>query len=174
MSRKFFTIIFLFLLIKPFILFSEEVAPLGSLGSDMKEDLDSLRDPFTPQLPLPPVEEIQKPAVQNPPKESPSKQEMVIPQPSSQKTTKEEPLKPPAMKIFGVIWNSNQPQAIINDQIVKVGDHIEEWTIQKIDKEGIEISARGNKILIPTNFGYGSSSPKAGIDYRKPSSVGKI
>ena len=163
MRRRIFTIIFLSLLIRPLISFSEE-------------DLDSLRDPFTPQLPLPPVEKIEKPAVQNPPQpESPPKQEAIIPQPSLQRqAVKEEPLKPPVVKISGVIWNSARPQAIINDQIVKVGDYIEEWTIEKIDKDGIEISARGSKILIPTDFGLGGSSPKAAVDSSKRSSRGKI
>ena len=160
MRRRISMIIFLSLLIKPLISFSEE-------------DLDSLRDPFTPQLPLPPVEEVQKPTTQNPAQsESTPKQETVVPQPSKQ-TIKEEPLKPPVVKISGVIWHSDQPQAIINDQIVKVGDHIEEWTIQKIDKDGIGISARGHKVLIPTNFSVGSRAPKAAVDSSKLSPGGK-
>ena len=187
MRRKIFAIIFWFLLIKPFSLFSEKVIPPNSSGTEMKpdgqkdknslEDLDSLRDPFVPQLPLPPMEEIQKPVVQTPvqPLESSPKQETVRLQPLPQKqATVEEPLKTPVIQISGLIWNSDQPQAIINNQIVKVGDQIEEWTIQKIDKDGIEISARGNKILIPTDFSVGSSSPKAAVDSSKRSSRGKI
>ena len=175
MSRKIFTIIFLFLFIKPFILFSEEVISSDSLGTDMKEDLDSLRDPFTPQLPLPPEEEIHKPVAQIPPQPVESlPKSTLIPQPLPKQTIKEYLLKPPVMKISGIIWNSDQPQAIINDQIVKVGDHIEEWTVQKIDQESIEISSRGNKILIPTNFGVGSAPPKATADSNKRSSEGEI
>ena len=51
MKKKNLAIIFLFLLIKPILLFSAQAT------SPAPDDLDSLRDPFTPQLPLPPVEE---------------------------------------------------------------------------------------------------------------------
>ncbi len=156
MRIKIFVIVFLFLMVKPVLLFSS----IEGIPSD-SEDLDSLRDPFMPQLPLPPAEEIQKPKAQD----------TVIPQPSPLEIPKpvvlEEPLKPPEIKILGVIWNTDRSQAIINDQIVEVGDQIEAWTIQKIDKDGVEISARGKKILIPTNFSIQSSSPKELVNPKK-------
>ena len=169
MRRKIFTIIFLFLLIKPFILFSEEVIPPSS-----SEDLDSLRDPFTPQLPLPPVKEIPKPA--NPPRPTATGPDTVTPPPPAKKNPEpivEKPL-PPQIKISGLLWNTDQPQAIINDRIVNVGDEIEKWTIQKIDQGGIEISARGNKIFIPTNFSVPNGSLKEPVNPKKQSFGGKI
>ena len=162
MKRKIFAILFLFFWLKPVILFSAEgISP---------EDLDSLRDPFTPQLPLPPVEEIQKPAVPNPPHvESLPVKNVVMPPSQSPKFTPpvSGELKPPEIKISGIIWNTDQPQALINNQMVKVGDQIAEWTIEKIDENGIELSSRGKKILIPTNFSVGNSSKKESANPKK-------
>ena len=156
MRKKIFAIIFLFLLLKPVILFSAE-----GISPD-SDDLDSLRDPFTPQLPLPPLEKIHEPVeAQNPPREKESS-------PVSPRPLGEKPL-PPEIKISGLIWNTNQPQAIINDRIVKVGDQIEKWTIQKIDKDGIEISSEGKNILIPANFSVPGSSSVEPVNSRKRS-----
>ncbi len=170
MKIKIFLIIFLFLVVNPIILFSAEGIPPDS------EDLDSLRDPFTPQLPLPPGEETQKPVGQQKPSQriaSPTAQDTVIPQKTPMPIV-EEPLKPPEIKISGLIWSTDRPQAIINDQIVEVGDQIKDWTIQKIDKDGVEISARGKKILIPTNLSVQNSSVKEPVNPKKQSSGRQI
>lgn len=144
MKIKIFLIVFLFFAINPVALFSSEDALLNSS-----------RDPFTPQLPLPPAEKIQKLAVDP----SLSKENRPSPDKTSQPVA-QEPLKPPVVKISGLIWNSANPQGIINDRIVRVGDQIEAWTIEKINKDSIEISAQGQKILIPANFGIQGGSVK--------------
>lgn|SRR3989338_4762568 len=153
MKRKIFLIVFLFFAVEPVALFSSEGVPLDS------GNLDSLRDPFASQLPLPPAEEIQKPAGD----QSLSNQNRPSSDKTSQKNSQsavEEPLKPPAVKISGLIWNSVNPQAIINDRILRVGDQIEAWRIEKINKDSIEISAQGKKILISANFGIPGGSVK--------------
>lgn len=157
MKKIGYVIIFLVFLFNPTVLFSAEDVSFNS------EDLDSLRDPFTPQLPLPPMEEIEKPVEirKFPEQAEPSKVEAKVPPlPSTPpKPMVEEPIKPPEVKIAGLIWNTDHPQAIVNGQIVQVGDQIGEWKIQKIDREGIEISFRDKKIFIPTSFGVQDSSP---------------
>lgn len=51
---------------------------------------------------------------------------------------------PPALKVSGLLWNANRPQAIVNDQIVDVGDRIKNSTIKSIHHKGIDIEFEGN------------------------------
>ena len=44
----------------------------------------------------------------------------------------------PNVSISGIIWNSDRPQAIINGQIVDVGDTVMEIEITDIQKTGID------------------------------------
>jgi len=43
----------------------------------------------------------------------------------------------PEMNIQGIVWQSDNPQAIIDGQVVKVGDTIKEAKVIKIAKEGV-------------------------------------
>ena len=54
----------------------------------------------------------------------------------------------PKFSISGIIWNSKRPQAIINGQIVEVGDTISEIKITGIHKEGIEGLFDGKPVTI--------------------------
>lgn len=47
---------------------------------------------------------------------------------------KEEVVVLPAMKLKGIIWNVKEPQAVINDKVVKIGDNIEDAQITAIEK----------------------------------------
>lgn len=51
----------------------------------------------------------------------------------------------PKLTINGIIWNSDRPQAIINDQIIDIGDTISEVTITGIQKGGIDVLFHGEK-----------------------------
>lgn len=55
-------------------------------------------------------------------------------------------IKPPHLTTQGVIWQTDLPQAIINNKVVKIGDIIEGAEIIEIDKSGVEISFR-NKLF---------------------------
>lgn len=55
----------------------------------------------------------------------------------------------PALTVQGLIWNSDMPQAIINDQVVKLGDEISGAKIVKIAKDGITIQFQGELIFVP-------------------------
>jgi hypothetical protein len=47
------------------------------------------------------------------------------------------------LKVQGVIWGSQTPQAIINDRVLMIGDLIEGAQIMSIDKKGITLSFNG-------------------------------
>lgn len=52
-----------------------------------------------------------------------------------------EPVKPtpPALTLNGIVWNTDRPQAIINDQVLSQGDTIEGARIVSIRKSGINL-----------------------------------
>ena len=54
----------------------------------------------------------------------------------------------PKFTIEGIIWNANMPQAIVNGQVVRIGDTIEGVRIVKIEKQGITIDYNGESVLI--------------------------
>ena len=49
----------------------------------------------------------------------------------------------PSVTISGLIWNSDRPQAIINGQVVDIGDTVNEMKIVRIEKDGIDLSYQG-------------------------------
>jgi len=57
-------------------------------------------------------------------------------------------IKPPSLTINGLVWNSEFPQAIVNNQIVKLGDTIEGVTVVGIHREGIDITFAGVQFTI--------------------------
>lgn len=66
-------------------------------------------------------------------------------------TTMLQDIKPPSLTTQGIIWQTDLPQAIINNKVVKVGDVIEGAEVIKIDKSGVEISFR-NKLFKLDSF----------------------
>lgn len=54
----------------------------------------------------------------------------------------------PTFTISGIIWNSDRPQAIINQQIVDIGDTIAGAKITNIQKSGIDILFNGETATI--------------------------
>lgn len=47
------------------------------------------------------------------------------------------------LKVQGIIWGGRAPQAIINDQVLSIGDFIEGAKILSIEKKGITLSFNG-------------------------------
>jgi len=68
---------------------------------------------------------------------------------SSAKGAVETPM--PALVVQGVVWGTSLPQAIINGQVVKIGDTIEKARIIDITKDGVVIffGGREHTILSP-------------------------
>lgn len=109
-----------------------------------------IRNPFIPQLPK---ETISKELelVPSLPKPKPRPDPGKIPEGKEGRDAEKqipEDLQPPELNIKGLIWNSNRPQAIINDQVVDLGDTVSEAEIVSIQKNEIGILFKGQKITI--------------------------
>lgn len=124
-------------------------------SGDFLADLHDLRDPFAPQLPLPKVEPPKtfvKPVlattVQTPQPTGPS----LAAQPKPVVPVAVVPTGPgievDSLVVKGVVWNTSTPQAIINDQVYKIGDKVKGMKIVSIGPKGIEISNNGVKVRI--------------------------
>lgn len=110
------------------------------------------RNPFTPQLPkkIKIVEDKQKTVPENITKNPLDKaktndQKIQIPVAGEPKVPE---LPQPKFIVTGIIWNSDRPQAIINGQVVDIGDVVQEFKIESIDPLGIEVSIRGVKMTV--------------------------
>ena len=108
----------------------------------------SARDPFTPQVPqeavraqrvepirpvgvnepvvLPPLPAVQEPSVSMPRQEDITWPPRIL-----------EPL--PGIHIAGVVWDTDRPQAIIDGQIVGIGDTVSGVKITDIQKTGVTV-----------------------------------
>ena len=93
------------------------------------------KDPFVSQLPIratvkPQVELSSAPVVekQRPPE-----------------------ITPPSLQITGLVWDTNRPQAIVNSQVVGIGDTIENVTITEITRKGIGVNYMGKYFMINPN-----------------------
>lgn len=112
-------------------------------------NFDSIRNPFTSQLPEIKVEKPVEPkkdvrasrrSERNQRPEQPTKQ---TPEP-----VKPEIAETPTLQVSGLVWNSNRPQAIINGQVVGIGDTIQEVDIVGIRKDEIDIEFQGRALTI--------------------------
>ena len=98
-------------------------------------------NPFIPQLPEP---VIVKPEPLKSEDQLSDKTRLEIHQPDRAPT----PVPPPNFMITGLVWNTNRPQAIINDQVVDVGDRISDYQIVSISKTGIKVESQGQTFTV--------------------------
>ncbi len=97
---------------------------------DMPIAAEGILNPFISKIPQP-----ENPA---PMPEDKDQQRFAIPQ----NITAPKGAEPPPMpnyKISGLVWNTQKPQAILDNTIVTIGDNLKGWTIVDISKEGILI-----------------------------------
>jgi len=100
-------------------------------------------NPFIPKLPEKKpeiVEEVIVPTAEEIPPIAEEKGEVIEPP--------KPVITPPSLTINGLVWNSEFPQAIVNNQIVKLGDTIEGVTVVGIHREGIDITFEGTQFTI--------------------------
>ena len=96
------------------------------------------RNPFASQLPLPPQ-----------PSGGDSEKK-----PAAKVTDKGQPVPViaekdlPLLKVTGLVWNSKRPQAIINGQVVGVGETIGEVKIVNIRPDGVDVLFQDKIITI--------------------------
>ncbi|MFT5206654.1 MAG: hypothetical protein ACI9CF_000393 [Candidatus Omnitrophota bacterium] len=58
---------------------------------------------------------------------------------------------PPPLKIQGVIWNSNKPQAIINGEVIGVNGQVAKSVVQLIDQHGVTVLYQNQHFLYPVD-----------------------
>ena len=54
----------------------------------------------------------------------------------------------PDFIIEGMVWNTEMPQAIVNGQVVRIGDIVEGLKILNIGKQGVTVDYAGENVLI--------------------------
>ena len=91
--------------------------------------LNSIRSPFEPQIPKEKIVPVT-------PQPKPIPKPKVMPQPKQPDIPKPEvPL--PSFQVNGLVWNTERPQAILDSQVINVGDTIKGCTVINIDKNGV-------------------------------------
>ncbi|MCD4779376.1 MAG: hypothetical protein K8S27_02345 [Candidatus Omnitrophica bacterium] len=121
-------------------------------------------NPFKPQLPkktVPPVNtSVRQPPRQlpvNPSKKTPSNRTpSAVPQTTSNQTDPQNIDIPivdpvvtlPPLDISGLIWDTDRPQAIINNKILEIGDIVDEFKIIHIYKQGVTGHYQGKDFTI--------------------------
>ena len=111
-------------------------------------NVKSIKDPFIPQLPVAPIVKSQQNSSQYP-------GNAVSASASGNQMNNAPPpveVRPPVITISGLVWNTDRPQAIVNNQIVEIGDKINEWTIVTIHEEGIEIVYKDKIVVVSNQF----------------------
>jgi len=137
--------------------FSEDVPELKEDGA-IDISMMITRNPFTPQLP-PPVKEIVEPVDETPISDGSSQIQVTGVQTSPPEDTMPEILGMPTLTITGLIWNSDRPQAIVNGNIITVGERlfgiptdkaetIPELEFTGISKDGLEVSYMDKTVII--------------------------
>lgn len=118
MKKTILIIIFLFLIsgINNFIYAQEMTDRRKSEKKELVYSADNFRDPFMPQI-----------------GKGSSESDRATSYGSTEET------KFPDLKVQGMVWNSDMPQAIINNQVFNVGDEIEGAKIVEINKNGVRL-----------------------------------
>lgn len=109
------------------------------------------KNPFKPQLPVAEEsKEVQviKPVIGRPKTAFQQPRQILQDKPLIEKNPTAPAVTLPELKVSGLIWNSNRPQAIINDQVVDLGDTVNSAKIIDIRKDGIDVLYRGQQSTI--------------------------
>ncbi len=132
--RNFLSLIMVFLLLSCFNVFAQgeqlETESKNDSNGLVTYNADSYRDPFMPEI---------------------KKEKVVLQQVSPEAGARE--LTLPEFDVKGMIWNTDSPQAIINGQILHLGDEIKDAKIIEISKEGVKLLFRGRIITAKPKIG---------------------
>lgn len=66
------------------------------------------------------------------------------------------------LELQGIFWNVSNPQAIINRQIVSVGDRIENAEVKAITKDGVTLTSNGQQFDLKPELFRSSGEKKEG------------
>ncbi len=94
----------------------------------------TLKNPFQSALPVPeaPVEEIKTPPVKTEPMP-------LLPPPVSDKGGEPIPIPKPNFRVQGIVWDTDIPQAIVNNEVLSIGDKLSGWTVIEINTQGVKM-----------------------------------
>ena len=134
MNRVFFVLFF--------ILFLSNITNIPKDIVMAQETDVNVRDPFLTCLP----EKLQK-----------AQEQAVSKKKEFEKSIPQEEIIPPNLTIKGLIWNTDLPQAIVNDSIIRIGDIIDEAEVLDITKEGISIRYRSKEFFVKAQLSIVSS-----------------
>jgi len=73
----------------------------------------------------------------------------------------------PKLDIQGVVWGTNNPQAIINNKVLKIGESVDDVRIKDVKSNGIVVVYKNKEFLIASPGGINKSTekkPKGGKD----------
>lgn len=119
------------------------------INPDLEIEIRKLTSPFKSQLPV-----IIPEVIPTENEHTPYQGLSTFPIPENAQVIIEEPpppIIPPTFSISGIIWNSRRPQAIIDNEVVDIGDVIKDATIKTIKKTGIDIEYEGEIFTIDSN-----------------------
>jgi len=119
-----------------------DMKPLESLYEDLTtlskgrcpvDAITKLKNPFTTALPEPerPVEDIKQPPV--------DVKQQLLPPPVSDKEDQPVSIPKPNFRVQGLVWNSDIPQAIVNNEVITIGDQVNGWTVIEINPQGVKM-----------------------------------
>ena len=108
---------------------------MASATATASTDSFVFKNPFIPMLPEPP-DIIEEPVIERPIDRAPAIETRA---PREEPPKPPEPVAPPQLNIAGIVWNTDRPQAIINDEVVDVGMTVNGAKIAKITRAGVEI-----------------------------------
>lgn len=66
--------------------------------------------------------------------------------------------EPAGLKLKGILWNEKKPRALINNQVVEIGDLVDDKKVTSITKDTVILQQEDTEFLLTVK----SSSPKAG------------
>ena len=108
-------------------------------------------NPFKSKLPvkiIEPPKETVKPNLSSDNKPKIERPKINKPVDTPVKPVVKQELPLPQLIISGIIWNTNRPQAIINNQVVDIGDEVFSTKIVSIQKSGIELLFDGRLVKL--------------------------
>lgn len=109
--------------------FSQKIT---SINFDIEKTAKKIRNPFLSQFPEDKPKITKKPTTI-----------VINPAPIDPYDTETE--APPTGIVSGLVWNTDLPQAILDNDVVNIGDDFNGWTITNISQDGILIESMAKK-----------------------------
>lgn len=141
-----------------YLLFLLIAFPAGAMAVDISQVLDRIGDPFEEKIPkpavslpipatsaamvmLPVVQEVTTMATQ--PVQMPSQSINLPPPPALA------PQEKPNFTVEGIIWSDTIHAAVINGQLISVGDRIADAVVIDVNRDGVVVDVKGTRFTLP-------------------------